>query len=119
MITEEPCAQAAKSRLGRLIYEPRHIKGQMDGRWGLPPFTARPVVVTPFLTPAAYPGLTEVTLGEARAPSRTEEDHSEHPVTLRGASQTPRGGPDPMIARLTRSRASWRTAPTFDVGRSH
>ena len=40
----------------------------MDGGWGPPPFTTRLVTVTPDLTPAAFPGLTKVTMGRGAGP---------------------------------------------------
>ena len=55
------------SQLDRLISEPRHIRGKLDGGWGPPPLTARPVVVTLLPTSAACPRLTQVTLGGRRA----------------------------------------------------
>ena len=87
----------------------------MDGGWwtGSISFTACPITVTLHLTPAAYPGLTQVTPGKARThqvgrgPPRDATQHlGTCPRISRGALRTSRGGPDLMIARLTRSRAS-------------
>ena len=55
------------SQLDRLISKPRHIRGKLDGGWGPPPFTVCPIVVTLLPTPAAGPGLTQVTPGGRRA----------------------------------------------------
>ena len=80
----------------------------MGGGWGPPPFTAYPFTVTLFPTPAAYPGLTQVTPGDGRAhqakrisPRGIPRRLGPHPGTSRGTALHPRCTPDaPEWAQL-------------------
>ena len=101
------------SRLDRLIFESRHIRGKWAVAGARPHLlTARPVVVTPLPTLAAYPELTQVTPGKRwaqrigrRSPRDAPRHLGPHPGVPR--PRTAPGVPDRLASRLTRRRASW------------